>query len=109
MTKLEALLLKQDIRRKVLDIQQALDRLNLKEPDMAVSQDVATLITEFDTATNAIAARISKLMAASTTLSADDKTALQAEVDKLTALGQDPANPVPVAVSTTTMAPPASA
>lgn len=66
---------------------------------MAVSPAVAALITEFDTATDAIAARIQTLINNSGTLSADDKAALQAEVDKLNLLGQDPNQPVPPAVA----------
>ena len=62
---------------------------------MAVSQPVAQLVGEFDVASNAIAARIQTLINNSQTLSADDTKALQDEVDKLTALGKDPANPIP--------------
>lgn len=61
---------------------------------MAVDPKVAALITEFDTATDAIAARIQRLINAGG-LNADSQAALQAEVDKLNALGQDPQNPVP--------------
>ncbi len=73
-----------------------LDRAGLKEPDMAVSPEAAALIQKFDAATDAIAARIAKLVAnVSPPLSADDTAAFQSEIDKLNALGQDPANPVP--------------
>lgn len=61
---------------------------------MPVSPEVAALISKFDVATTAIADRIAKLMAGAH-LSAEDQAALQAEVDKLTALGADPNNPVP--------------
>lgn len=62
--------------------------------DMAVDPKVADLIAQFDVATDKIAARIQKLIDAGG-LSADSQAALQAEVDKLNTLGQDPANPVP--------------
>lgn len=62
---------------------------------MPVSGPVAALIAEFDAATDAIAARIQKLIDNSGQLSDEDKAALQGEVDKLNVLGQDPNNPVP--------------
>lgn len=61
---------------------------------MAVDPKVADLITEFDTATDAIAARIQRLIDAGG-LSPESQAALQNEVDKLNQLGQDPNNPVP--------------
>jgi len=97
MTNLEALTLEQCIQVRLLKITHALDRALLENPNMAVSPAVAQIIAEFDTATDAIAARIAKLIAASTTLSADDTAALEAEVAKLQALGKDPENPVPPA------------
>lgn len=99
MTNLEALTISQRIERRLLRIRQMLDIHDLKEPNMAVSQAVADLIAAFDAATDKIAARIAALIASSGTLSADDKTALQAEVDKLNVLGQDPNNPVPPSVA----------
>lgn len=62
---------------------------------MPVDPKVAALITQFDAATNAIAARIQKLIDAGG-LNAESEAALQAEVTKLTALGADPEAPVPV-------------
>lgn len=59
-----------------------------------VDPKVAALVTEFDSATNAIAARIQKLIDAGG-LNAESQAALQSEVDKLTALGSDPSDPVP--------------
>ena len=85
MINLEALKIRHRIQLRLLRLNQALD-LRLR------------LITEFDTATDAIAARIQKLIDTSTTLSADDTAALQAEVNKLNLLGQDPNNPVPAAL-----------
>lgn len=64
---------------------------------MPVDPKVAALITQFDAATNAIAARIQKLIDAGG-LNAESEAALQAEVTKLTALGADPEVPVPVEV-----------
>ena len=95
MTNLEALIIAQRIQLRLVRVNQAIDRFQLENKDMAVSPAVAALVTEFDTATNAIAARIQDLINTSSTLSADDTAALQAEVDKLTVLGQDPNNPVP--------------
>jgi hypothetical protein len=95
---LEALKIRHRIQLRLLRLNQALDLRLLENPNMAVSTGVAALITEFDTATDAIAARIQKLIDTSTTLSADDTAALQAEVNKLNLLGQDPNNPVPAAL-----------
>lgn len=94
MTNRQALILAHSIQRRLLAIEQALDLAELKENCMAVDPKVAALITEFDTATDAIAARIQRLIDAGG-LNADSQAALQAEVDKLNALGQDPQNPVP--------------
>ncbi len=61
-----------------------------------VSDLVKDYASKIDAATNAIAARIQKLIdqLAAGTVSPDEvKAALQPEVDKLTALGQDPAVP----------------
>lgn len=63
-----------------------------------VDPKVAALITEFDAATDKIAARIQSLIDAGG-LSVESAAALQGEVDKLNTLGQDPANPVPVAAA----------
>lgn len=96
MTKLEFLKIQQKIERRLLHIKQLLDYADLRqkgEQDMAVSSDTAALINEFDVATDAVAARISKLVAAQTGLSADDKAAFQSEINKLTAMGKDPDNP----------------
>ena len=97
MTSLEALKLVHAVQRGLLVIQQSLDIAELKEPNMPISTNVATLISEFDAATNAIAARIQKLVSASPSLSADEQAAFAAEVAKLQVLGADPANPVPPA------------
>lgn len=99
MTNLELLRIRQRIDRRLLDITQALEIAELKEPDMAVSTDAAALITAFDAATDAIASRIQRLVAQQTGMSADDKAAFQAEIDKLNLLGQDPNNPVPPAAA----------
>lgn len=84
----------QHSQRTLLEMQQAIDRAELQEKDSMVDPKVAALITQFDTATDAIAARIQKLIDAGG-LSPESEAALQSEVDKLNALGQDPANPVP--------------
>ena len=98
MTNLEALVISHRIQLRLLRLNQALDLMGLKEKDMAVSAAVAALITEIDQATDKIAARIQTLIDKGT-LSADDTAALQAEVDKLNLLGQDPNNPVPAAAA----------
>lgn len=61
-----------------------------------IDPKVAALIAEFDAATNAIAARIQRLIDAGG-LTAESQAAFQSEVDKLNALGADPAQPVPAA------------
>jgi len=96
-TNLEALVISQRIQLRILTATQAIDRLTLEDKDMAVSDQVAQIISQFDVATDAIASRIQRLINSSGTLSADDKAAFQAEVDKLTALGKDPENPTPAA------------
>ncbi len=60
-----------------------------------VNPDVQAILTAMDTATNQIAARIQALIDKQPALSADDKQAFQDEIDKLTEMGKDPANPVP--------------
>ncbi len=98
MTNLEALRTAHCIARRLLHVEQTLDEYELKEKDMAVSKEVADLIAKFDAATDAIAARIAKLITnINPPLSPEDQAALQAEVDKLNTLGQDPNNPVPAA------------
>jgi hypothetical protein len=105
MTNREALLSLQKCQRALLVIDQTLSLLefdkthNGENSNMPVSQQVADLITQFDSATDKIAARIQNLIASSMTLSAADTAALQAEVDKLNLLGQDPNNPVPASVA----------
>jgi|ERR1700733_532988 len=101
MTTLDALLIAQRIEIRLLKMKHLLDVCDLKEKGedtMAVSPAVAAIITQFDTATDAIAARMQRYIDkinAGQTLSADDLAAFQAENDKLTALGKDPADPIP--------------
>lgn len=101
MTNLEVLRLLQRIQRNLLLIEHTLDLKDFKEsnPVMAIDPKVAALIAEFDAATDKIAARIQKLIETDTSLSAESQAALQAEVDKLNLLGQDPAQPVPPAAA----------
>lgn len=101
MTNLEQLKILHGVQRKLLIVNQTLEIAELENPDMAVSAPIAELITQFDTATDKIAARIQRIIdgaAADGSFSADDKAALQAEVDKLNLLGQDQNNPVPPTV-----------
>lgn len=62
---------------------------------MSVSPPVAALIQLFDTATDAIASRIQRLIDKQASLSEEDKAAFQGEIDKLNSLGKDPEEPVP--------------
>ncbi len=100
MTRIEALQAQFRIDSRLLRINLALDiaELTEQEKNMAVDAAAAALIAAFDAATDKIAARIQKLIDASTTLSADDQAAFQAEVDKLNKLGEDPTNPIPPSV-----------
>lgn len=97
MTNLEALTIYHGIQRKLLALNQLIDLKSLENPDMPVSPVVADIISKFDVATSAIAARIQNLVNAAPSLSAEDQAAFQTEIDKLTALGADPNNPVPTA------------
>ena len=70
------------------------------EQQMAISQDIKDLLKKIDAATNDVAARIQKLsdqLAGGVTPEAalEIQAGLQAEVDRLTAMATDPANPVP--------------
>lgn len=56
--------------------------------------EVAAFLVQFDTATNAVAARIDRLLAEAS-MSPELKVKFQAEVDRLTVLGKDPENPIP--------------
>lgn len=98
MTNLEALQIAQRIELRLLAAKQALDIHDLEqkgeEANMAVQPAVADLILQFDAATDKIAARIAALIADGS-FSAEDKAALQAEVDKLNSLGENPAQPIP--------------
>lgn len=67
---------------------------------MAVSQELKDLAAKIDAATNAVATRIDALSQRVTNGMSDQEVAdvkagFQAEVDRLTALGRDPNNPVP--------------
>lgn len=103
MSNLDALRIFHRIQLNQLQTKQALEIAEFPESEknMPVSPALQPFITALDTASNNIAARIQRLVDkinAGTPLTADDATALQADVDKLTALGQDPANPVPTTV-----------
>lgn len=66
---------------------------------MSLDPTIANLIAQIDNATTAVANRIQALIDkannAGQLTSAEIAAALQPEVDRLTALGSDPANPVP--------------
>ena len=100
MTNLEALKVMHRIQRRGLAVQQLLDIHDLKEEgeNNMVDPKIAALITQFDDATDKIAARIQRLIDAGG-LSPESQAALTAEVSKLQLLGQDPENPVPSAVA----------
>jgi hypothetical protein len=96
MNRKEFVKITQRITRNLLTAAQTLEILELENPDMPVSPDVAAVIAEFDTATNAIADRIQRLInRPNSPLSAEDKAAFSAEVVKLQALGKDPEEPIP--------------
>lgn len=72
----------------------------LEDIGMAVAQELEALRVAVDNATNAVAARIDKLVQGLKNSMTDAelaavKAGFQAEIDRLTALGQDPNNPVP--------------
>lgn len=87
-----------EIRRKLLVAGQGLDILLLKETDM-VDPTITAVIKDIDDATNAIAARIQKLIddaaAAGSLTAAEVVAALAPEVAKLKLMGANPAPPTP--------------
>lgn len=92
MTQLELIEKLHLLEQQFLKIEQMLrlNEINLteKEKNLMIHPEVAALLAQFDTATNDIAARIQRLIS-SGGLNAEDSAALQAEVDKLVALGKD--------------------
>lgn len=78
-----------------------LTRLDIQEKKiMALQQETKDLIQAVDDATNAVAAKLQKLIDAASTAGslseAEVRAALQPEVDRLKALGASDDNPVPV-------------
>lgn len=74
--------------------------LQLLEKLMNISQDIKDLTQKIDTATTGVATRIDRLSGQITNSMTDEevneiKSGLQAEVDRLTVMGQDPQNPIP--------------
>lgn len=94
MTVREALVIMQRAQLQMLQLHQLLDLINLQEGDKMVDPAVAAIIQEFNVETDAVAARIQRLIDGGA-LSADSKAALEVVVTRLHALGQDPANPIP--------------
>ena len=89
MTNLQALDILHRIQQNLLTAEQKLNLLDIKGAEqMGISPTVADIIKAVDDASNKIAARIAALVANSG-LTADEKAAFQAEVDKLNALGSD--------------------
>ena len=73
---------------------------SVKELRMTLSQDFLELAQRIDAATTAVASRIATLQSSIRNSMTDEevqavKAGLQVEIDRLTVLGQDPANPVP--------------
>ncbi len=93
MTNLQLLKILHQIQRTLLAAEQALDLAELQQGETMVDPKIAAIITQFDTATNSIAARIQRLIDAGG-LSPESEAALQAEVAKLTELGKDPEAPI---------------
>jgi hypothetical protein len=89
----------QRVQRALLSIEQGLDIFDFKEKALMIDPSIAKLISAIDDATNAIAARLQRLIdaanAAGSQSAGEIVAALQPEVARLTALGADPANPVP--------------
>ena len=72
----------------------------INEKVQNMHQDFLDLAQKIDDATNTVAARIDRLVNSLRNSMTDEelvqvKAAFQAEIDKLTVLGQDPVNPVP--------------
>lgn len=70
---------------------------SIKEELGTMHAEVKQFITDVDAATDAIAARIDKLIA-DQPLPDDIKASMAAELTKLRSLGKDPENPVPAEV-----------
>lgn len=71
----------------------------IKQEIIVANAALAQLITQFDTETNAISARIDALIAKLGDSATPEQIAeLQSLSDRLTTLGQDPNNPVPAPV-----------
>lgn len=92
------------VEQKLLRIKELTIQINQEmERAMSTVQKYNDLVQQIDKATNAIATRqqkmVDQLNNATAGLSAEDAAAiatqLQAEIDRLNALGSDPANPVP--------------
>jgi hypothetical protein len=80
---------------------------------MALKDELTTLVTAVDNATNAVATQLDKLkteiaglLAAPNSITNDDKVAfeaaMQTQIDRLNSLGADPADPVPTVAPTVT-------
>jgi hypothetical protein len=99
MTNREALQLLHITQRTVLFMAQQLDILELKEKHVALDPTVAKAIAALDTATTAVANRLQKLVDQAnqqgSVSAAEIVAALQPEINRLTDLGADQANPVP--------------
>lgn len=99
MTNAEALQFLHRMQRNLLLVDQGLNILTLKETSEMLDITISKIIQDLDTATNAVAARLQKLIdaakAAGSLSVAEVVAALQPEVDRLTALGKDPSDPVP--------------
>lgn len=94
MTTVDAVKKLQGMERTLLYCSQTLDLMLLQRGDHLIPPDVQSIIDKLKTATDGVAARIARIMAAGG-LSPEAMTALQLEVDNLTAMGQDPTNPLP--------------
>lgn len=93
MTQMQTLQALHSIQDKLLAAAQGLDILLIKEKHMAVDPTITAVIAQIDDATNAIAARIQKLIdaanASGSVSAAEVVAALGPEVAKLQALGAD--------------------
>ncbi len=73
----------------------------LQEIETLMQKETSDVIKAIDAATTAVATRLQKLIDLAATngsaTEAEIRAALQPEVDRLTAMGTDPTNPVPPA------------
>lgn len=79
-------------------VQVAADVIQVKNGVTMANAQITQLISDFNSETNAIGARIDRLIAGLTDVATPEQVAeLRALSDRLTTLGQDPTTPIPPA------------